>query len=126
VVLQQTVELGTGDCVFIKEPVIFLNKPWTEFGGSRCLLDIQPFRFAGEDLAEIGDVAIDGMCAVIGEPNGLGDSLSLQEEEPADLLLVGERRSHVVNRPSSRQQLVMLGLPNADICPLTSDMTCES
>ena len=83
--------------VLVEEAVIFLDESLAEFGSVGGLQDGESLGLAGEDLAEVGDVAVDGPGAVLGQVDDLGDGLALDEEETADLLLVGQGRSHVVD-----------------------------
>ena len=72
--------MGVGDGVFVEEAVIFFDESLAEFGGSGGFLDGESFGFAGEDLAEIGDVAVNGLWAVVGESNGFGDGFSVEKQ----------------------------------------------
>ncbi len=83
--------------IFVKEPVIFLDKGLAELGGKGCFLDIQSLGFAGEDLPEICDVPIDCSLGMPCTTTGFQNAALLQKEKPADLFFVGKRRSQVVN-----------------------------
>jgi hypothetical protein len=50
-----------GDSVFIKEAVVFFHEWSAELGCECRLLGVKSIDFAGEHLAEVGDVAVDGL-----------------------------------------------------------------
>ena len=95
--------MGVGDGVFIDQSMIFFDESSTEFGCNGGFLDGESFGFAEEDLAEIGDVAIDGAFAVFGDVHDLTDGFSFEEKQFADLFLVGEGWAHVVDGAASRE-----------------------
>jgi len=68
--IQELCELFVGDGEFFKELVIFFDEPFAEFGGSDGFVGGDVVLFAGIDLSEIGDVAINGLWAVFGDENG--------------------------------------------------------
>ena len=71
ILLQEVGEFLVGDGVFVEEFVVFVDESWAEFGGACGFFWGESFCFAGEDLPEIGDVAVDGLWAVVGESDGL-------------------------------------------------------
>ncbi len=77
---QEVSKFVVGDGVLIKEFVVFGDESWAEFGGSCGFIGGESFGFAGEDLPEIGDVAVNGLWAVVGESNGFGDGFSVEKQ----------------------------------------------
>ena len=71
VLLQEVGEFVVGDGVFVEEFVVFVDESLAELGGACGFFGCESFGFAGEDLSEIGDVAVDGLWAVVGESDGL-------------------------------------------------------
>ena len=69
--LQEVSEFVVGDGVLIEEFVVFVDESWADFGGACCFIGSESFYFTGKDLSEIGDVAVDGLWAVMGESDGL-------------------------------------------------------
>ena len=104
-----------GDGEFLEESVVLFDESLTELGGVCGLLDVHCVDLAGEDLAEIGDVALDGSGAVLGQVDDLGDGLAFDEEQATDLFLVGEGRPHVVDGTASGEELAVRGLPLGDV-----------
>ena len=97
--------------------IVFGDQAWAELGGSCGFLEVEFCGFAGEDLAEIGDVAINGMGAVFGESHGFRDGLSFKKEQSTDFFFVGERGPHVVDGSAAGEELVLLLLPVGDVAP---------
>lgn len=95
--------------------MVFGDQSLAELGGSCGFLEVESCGFAGEDLAEIGDVAINGVGAVFGESHGFRDGLSFEEEQSADLLFVGKGGPHVVDGSAAGEELVVLLLPVGDV-----------
>ena len=95
--------------------MVFSDQSLAELGGSCGFLEVESCGFAGEDLAKIGDVAINGVCAVFGESHGFRDGLSFEEEQSADLLFVGKGGPHVVDGSAAGEELVVLLLPVGDV-----------
>lgn len=91
--------------------MVFGDEALAEFGGACGFLGVESFGFAGEDLAEIGDVAIEGVGAVMGDAHGFGDGFSFEKQESADFFFMGQGGSHVVDAAAARQQLLVLFLP---------------
>ena len=86
--------------------MVFFDEALAEFGSYGGFLGDESFGFTKEDLAEIGDVAVDGAFPVFGDAHDLANGFPFKEEQFADFFLVGEGRAHVVNGSASREQLV--------------------
>ena len=104
-----------GDGVFVEESEVFFDEGFAELGGEGGFLDAELVGLAGEDLFEVGDVAVHGFGGVSGDATGIGDGSPFQEEESADFFFVGEGWSEVVDGSASREEFTVLVFVVADV-----------
>lgn len=113
--VQQLFEDGALLAVLLYDLLVFLYKPDVSFDGKGGLFGGHAPGPAQDDLPEGADVVLDGLEGVVGVAGDLFYGLLLDKELVNDDAFVGEGRSHIMNGGAAGENLVVFGLPFADV-----------